>query len=305
VLPSVSTLCRECGLAKATVIQTYAILQERGIVNAVHSKGYFVATESVDYIANVMLLFDEFPAYKQVLYENFIETLCGKAQVNIYFHHCIPTLFESLLLDKIRYYDLALVMPFANETVGKILGQVDPDKILILDRADYAGKGISFIGQEFKENVYNCLESASGLLSKYKRLYLVFPPQAEVAIKSSQAPREIIDDFRKFYRKNKVAFKIPHATSELPFNRGDAVFLIDDADLVVAVETAREKNLKLGEDVGILSYNDTPMKRVVYKGITVISTDFGELGRRAAHFVLERKPVHEIIPTTLIRRNSL
>jgi DNA-binding LacI/PurR family transcriptional regulator len=73
----------------------------------------------------------------------------------------------------------------------------------------------------------------------------------------------------------------------------------------VAVETAREKNLKLGEDVGILSYNDTPMKRVVYKGITVISTDFGELGRRAAHFVLERKPVHEIIPTTLIRRNSL
>jgi DNA-binding LacI/PurR family transcriptional regulator len=47
------------------------------------------------------------------------------------------------------------------------------------------------------------------------------------------------------------------------------------------------------------------MKRVVYKGITVISTDFGELGRRAAHFVLERKPVHEIIPTTLIRRNSL
>jgi hypothetical protein len=45
-------------------------------------------------IANVMLLFDEFPAYKQVLYENII---------------------ESLLLDKIRYYDLALVMPFANE----------------------------------------------------------------------------------------------------------------------------------------------------------------------------------------------
>jgi len=47
--------------------------------------------------------------------ENSNEALCGRAQVDIYFHHCIPTLFESLLFDKIRYHDSALVMPFANE----------------------------------------------------------------------------------------------------------------------------------------------------------------------------------------------
>ncbi|MBV5334125.1 hypothetical protein JZU57_02665, partial [bacterium] len=61
-----------------------------------------------------------------------------------------------------------------------------------------------------------------------------------------------------------------------------APWMIDDTDLVAAVEMARSAGLELGKDMGILSYNESPVKRVIDKGITVISTDFAEQGRQAA-----------------------
>ena len=48
------------------------------------------------------------------------------------------------------------------------------------------------------------------------------------------------------------------------------------------VET--KKKFKLRDDFGLLSYNDTPMKRFVAEGITVISTDFKLMGQKAAEF---------------------
>ena len=73
-----------------------------------------------------------------------------------------------------------------------------------------------------------------------------------------------------------------HSIADVPTEKGVAVFLIDDADLVAAVELARANHLRLGREFGILSYNDTPVKRVIDRGITVLSTDFAKQGRRAA-----------------------
>lgn len=304
-LPSVSTLCQRFGLARETVIKAYAVLRERGVVNAVVRKGYFVATESVEHRTNVMLLFDEFPAYKQAVYDGFKAGLGADAHVDIYFHHCVPSAFKSLLLDNLHYYDLAVVMPFDNRTVGEVLRQVDPKKVLILDRREYADERFSFIGQEFEASVFDGLESAADLLEKYRRFFLIFPRKADLAIKSSQAPREIIRGFERFCRKHRMAHEVLHGIADVPAEKGVAVFLIDDADLVAAVELARANNLRLGREFGILSYNDTPVKRVIDRGITVLSTDFAKQGRRAAEYVLDPKPVHEIQPTALIRRQSL
>jgi DNA-binding transcriptional regulator YhcF (GntR family) len=304
-LPSASVLYQEFGLAKETVIKAYAILRERGVVCTVPRKGYFAATESVEHKTNVMLLFDEFPAYKQTVYDSFMERLGGRAHVDIYFHHCTPALFEKLLLDNIALYDLAVVMPFADPAVGKVLAQVDPRKILILDRREHAGKGFSFIAQEFEESVGNCLESARDLLRKYETFYLVLPLQAEVAIRSSQAPAEIADGFKRFCRRHRLPCKVIGSLDGHAARKGEAFLVIDDTDLVAAVEMARSRGLELGKDMGILSYNESPVKRVIDKGITVISTDFAEQGRRAADYVLTLKPIKEILPTALIRRQSL
>ena len=71
------------------------------------------------------------------------------------------------------------------------------------------------------------------------------------------------------------------------------------------LKDCKTKNLKLGKDVGILSHNDDMVKEIICDGITTYSTDFKLMAEKAAAFVLKRKKIQEIIPTVLIRRNSI
>ena len=65
----------------------------------------------------------------------------------------------------------------------------------------------------------------------------------------------------------------------------------------------REKNLKLGNDIGVISYNDTPLKELL--GITVISTDFKAMGESAAYMVLKNKKEKVKNVFKYIERNSV
>jgi hypothetical protein len=47
------------------------------------------------------------------------------------------------------------------------------------------------------------------------------------------------------------------------------------------------------------------MKKFIYKGISVISTNFNELGTKAAEFITQEKPMQSYIETQLIIRESL
>ncbi|WP_298486218.1 hypothetical protein [uncultured Maribacter sp.] len=71
------------------------------------------------------------------------------------------------------------------------------------------------------------------------------------------------------------------------------------------MEQCRIKNLEPGTDVGLLSYNETPMKQFIYKGISVISTDFNQLGAKAADFVRGDEKLQFYVPTKLVLRDSL
>ncbi len=68
---------------------------------------------------------------------------------------------------------------------------------------------------------------------------------------------------------------------------------------------AAEKNLKLGSDFGIVSFNDTVLKEVVANGITTISTDFKMMGQTLARMIQEKSTEKIRNQSALIRRNSL
>jgi DNA-binding LacI/PurR family transcriptional regulator len=68
---------------------------------------------------------------------------------------------------------------------------------------------------------------------------------------------------------------------------------------------AAEKNLKLGQDLGIVSFNDTTLKEVVAGGITTISTDFNLMGQTLARMIQDRSSGKIRNQSALIRRNSL
>ena len=71
------------------------------------------------------------------------------------------------------------------------------------------------------------------------------------------------------------------------------------------LDQCEENGFEPGREVGVISYNDTPMKEITGGGITVISTDFGLMGENAAAFVTSRQSVTEILPTRLILRKTL
>jgi DNA-binding LacI/PurR family transcriptional regulator len=86
---------------------------------------------------------------------------------------------------------------------------------------------------------------------------------------------------------------------------GEDYLIVSHYDMIEAVKICRQKGLKLGQDVGIVTFNDAPMLEVIENGISVISTDFKQMGTQAARFINYNERVQTVIPTRLIVRGSL
>jgi DNA-binding LacI/PurR family transcriptional regulator len=56
-------------------------------------------------------------------------------------------------------------------------------------------------------------------------------------------------------------------------------------DLIAILDQIKEQGWQLGKDVGLISYNETPIKRLLFDGISTISTDFVQMGVLAADLV--------------------
>ncbi|HMR83440.1 MAG TPA: substrate-binding domain-containing protein, partial [Niabella sp.] len=76
-------------------------------------------------------------------------------------------------------------------------------------------------------------------------------------------------------------------------------------DLVTLIEKIKESKLQMGRDIGVISYNETPLKKLILQGITTISTDFEEMGRQAAQLILDGVKKQVEIPFYLRLRPSL
>ena len=91
-----------------------------------------------------------------------------------------------------------------------------------------------------------------------------------------------------------------------PLDEGDCHIVLAESDLVNIVKKSREQLFKLGRDVGVISYNDTPLKEILADGITTISTDFQSMGKTIAEQIMgkeDRIPIKNPFRMTL--RKSL
>jgi DNA-binding LacI/PurR family transcriptional regulator len=69
------------------------------------------------------------------------------------------------------------------------------------------------------------------------------------------------------------------------------------------VKKIRQTSFLLGREIGIISFNETPLKELL--NMTVITTDFVAMGRTAATLLLEKQRVKVNNPFYTIRRGSL
>ena len=136
-------------------------------------------------------------------------------------------------------------------------------------------------------------------IRKYKKLVLVYPDKAVYPY-----PRRILHGFRKFCVENVIDFEIiDKVYDDIILKNGDLFITIEEADLVSLVKQIREDEFVLGKDIGVISYNETPLKELL--GITVISTDFKIMGEKTAYMILNKEKGKFKVPFNFIDRDSL
>ncbi|RYX87903.1 hypothetical protein EON73_00120 [bacterium] len=185
------------------------------------------------------------------------------------------------------------------ENAHEVINLIPKEKLVLLDKKIPGVDGEYAAAYEnFEKDIYVSLDQAREQLSKYHTIKLIFP-------KDSYFPKEIIKGFSRFCQQYAFTHKVINSLVEEELQEGVAYINLMENDLVVLIEKIISSNLKIGKQIGVISYNETPLKKIILNGITTISTDFKEMGTLAAQLILENSRRHAEVPFTLTLRKSL
>lgn len=296
-LPSVNKVSLEFSISRDTVLLAYEELKKRGIIYAILGKGYYVKSVEFSFEQRIFLLFDELNAFKEDIYNSFLEVMDNKAQVDIFFHHFNIDMFKKLINESNGNYSKYIIMPTNLVDAAKVIKTLPKQDVYILDQTNNDLNDYPSVHQNFIEDMQNGLMKGKSLLEKYRKLILIFPGNKE--------PVGMVDGFRLFCTQNAFDYQVITSFEEQIIHKGDVFIIPTDRHLVDVIEQSKKQNLQIGKDFGIISYNDTPLKKVVENGITTISTDFKIMGKTLAEMLLHSKKEQIKNPSDLIIRHSL
>ena len=77
-----------------------------------------------------------------------------------------------------------------------------------------------------------------------------------------------------------------------------------DNGLLTLSRIAAGLGLKIGEDISVISYNDSPINEIILNGLTVVSTDFEQMGAVAAEMILGKTMNKVKCDFRMIRRGT-
>lgn len=298
-LPSINKVRLEFSLSRDTVLQAYDELKKRGIIYAILGKGYYVKSTMVSIQQKIFLLFDELNIFKEDLYNSILDNIGKNAQVDIFFHHFNIKVFEKLINDANGNYTKYIIMPTSLPMVHTFIKTLPVNEVYILDQTNEELKAYPAIYQNFNKNIYTGLTKGKNKLKKYNKLILIFPGFREpIGMKigfeqfcnDHQFEHEVIAEFNKNKRE---------------IQRGEVYIIPNDRDLVSVIEKSKLQGFTIGKDFGVISYNETPLKKIVENGITTISTNFEAMGKIVAQMILNGQKEQIENGSSLIIRNSL
>ncbi|RZJ73338.1 GntR family transcriptional regulator [Flavobacterium sp.] len=296
-LPSVNKVCLEFGLSRDTVLLAYDEMKKRGIILAIPAKGYYVKSTEISIREKIFLLFDELNSFKEDLYNSFLENIGKDVQVDISFHHFNAKMFAKLVEDNNGSYTKYIIMPANVDNATEVIKTLPASEVFILDQTSESLSNYPAVYQNFVSDIYTALKEGKGRLDQYGKLILIFPGFRE--------PIGMKQGFLNFCQDFNIAHEVLSEFDSRTIRQGEVYILPNDRDLVKVIEQSKRQKLQSGIDFGIISYNETPLKKVVERGITTISTDFEGMGKLMAKLVLEGRKRNIANKCSLILRNSL
>jgi len=302
ILPSLNDLSYELDISNDTAEKSYQYMKKIGVLDSVPGKGYFIKNTNVKPALKIFLLFNKLSAHKKIVYDSLVARLGDNIAVDFYIYNNDYALFKKLLQNRKEDYSHYVIIPHFNESginASELINSIPKDKLLLLDKLVPGVDGdFGAVYERFYDDIFNALQKAKASLSKYHTLKIVFPEY-------SYYPRDILDGFVDFCRQHSFTFKTVHDINTEQIQQGEAYITVMEDDLILLLEKLIQADLKIGSDIGVISYNETPLKKLLLNGITTVSTDFHRMGEMAAEQILENIPVHTAVPFHLVLRNSL
>ncbi|WP_346854034.1 GntR family transcriptional regulator [uncultured Draconibacterium sp.] len=300
-IPSINETSEELLLSRDTVEKAYVHLKKKGVLLSVRGKGYYVNQINVQKEIKVALIFNKLSNYKRSIYYSFVETLGSKAAVDVFIYNYSIDKFEDIIDNQINNYDYFAILPQFNDedtVVDRVIKKIPREKVLLIDRNLDSLKDYPVVYQEFEKDIQTALGKGISLLKKYTKVNLVFPSNEFYS-------KNILRGFQIFCQVNALDFSIIDQLDENDVKKKEAYVLVSDDDLYRFVKITKGKGWKLGKDIGVVAYNDNPVKEILEDGITTISTNHYEIGRLAAQMILSKEFKRIKSPFEFVQRNSL
>ena len=302
MLPSINDLSIALEVSRNTIERAYKELKKIGVIESVTGKGFFITSKDFHQQVKVLLLFNKLSSHKKIIYDAFAQKLGNAAAIDFYIYNNDYSYFKKLLNEKIDQYSKFVIIPHfidSDVDVSDVINTIPKDKLILMDKLiDGVTGEFGAVYEDFENDIYGALEQLNEKLSSYHTLKLIFPPH-------SYYSKKIITGFLKFCRQYAFDHEIVYNLKEEILNKGTAYINLMEDDLVVLIEKIIGEQLTVGTDIGVISYNETALKRIILNGITTISTNFKLMGEKAAELVLQNSKEHLAIPFIATWRNSL
>lgn len=305
-LPSMNDLAAELGISRETVKKAYGILTEKGFIIPRQGRGFYIADPRANPRPQILVIFDKFSVYKQLLFNAFSESLGGSSEITIVNHNQSVDLLEYYLdenLDNFDYYVIAPHFPLdeaTQERVVKQLKRLPFRKLIMLDRLqpDFKG-GYGAVYQDFENDIRTGLTEGLAFRNKADKLRVITLP-------NSLYGKEIRTGVERFAADFSIAVEFLDSAPD-DIHPGDTFLVLNsqlDAGLVDLTRHIQRTGLQIGKDVFIISYNEFDMNELVLGGLTTVSTDFRQMGRLAAEMIKDKRMQKVHCPFKMYKRNT-
>jgi DNA-binding transcriptional regulator YhcF (GntR family) len=305
-IPSMNELANDLYISKETVKKAYSILREKGLIESAHGKGFYITNNNQNKI-RILLLFDKISTYKQVLYSSFVANIDGNSEITIRLHNQDVELFEQFIDENLDNFDYYIITPHfplkpdIQKRVIKVLKKIPNRKLILLDHhlEELPGNyGSAY--QDFTNDVIDGLTQGIDRLRDFNKLNVI-------SMKGSMYAPLIEEGIKAFCTKHQLRYEIYKDIDTSKIEKQEVFLILNsqlDHELIELVKTAKMKNCVIGKDIGIISYNESPINEVILDGLTVFSTDFQQMGRLAAKMVTEKTMRKVKCDFRLVRRNT-
>ncbi len=299
-IPSINEASSECYLSRDTVEKAYKELSRRGIIRSIPGKGFFVSDSVFDNPLKILLVFDKLDESRWKLFNELNECL-GNAELTMMSYEHNYRMLNLSLEEHKNDFDFFIVIPhfFAyQDDLKRAFSSVVPERLIVLT---HEVSGLDEQTSQFtfdrKAEWTKALDAVSDRMGSFRRLVLFFQDDFSF-------PQEIFEAVEAFTNRVGMPFKSLNEWDPKKIQPGDVALVLEDETLSELVEFATRKELEIGQDIGIISFDDDPMKELLGGGITTLGYNYREIAELTATRIQTGNPLSYQFPLEWSHRKS-